>query len=166
VRGIVASHIERDYVKASEFYNQALEIDSNESLAWIFKSTLHSFAGEGTEAVAAAERALALSPLDPLRYYFASLGASAYLTARKFEKALVLAEESMRLNRRHMSTHRVRVIGYALSGQTERSMDAAKTLLSVDPKFTIGQFLSKHPSGQSVIGIEFAEALASAGIPR
>ena len=165
VRGIVASHIERDYAAATRFYDEAIAVDENESLAWIFKSTLHSFSGEGRDAVLAAEKALALSPLDPLRYYFTSLASSAYLTDGQFDQAISYARESMQLNAAHMSTHRVLVIALAMRGETAQATDAAKRLLKADPNFSVRQFRKNHPGGASEMGRSFAEALMSAGIP-
>jgi adenylate cyclase len=166
VRGIVASHIERDYVSAARFYDEALEVDENESLAWIFKSTLHSFTGNGADAVFSAERALALSPCDPLRYYFTSLAASAYLTHRQYDQAVRFASESLQLNVRHMSTHRVLVIALVLLGQQDLAYVAGQKLLTIDPAFTVEQFIKKHPGGQSETGRLFADALLSAGLPK
>ena len=165
VRGIVASHIERDYAAATRFYDEAIAVDENESLAWIFKSTLHSFSGEGRDAVLAAEKALALSPLDPLRYYFTSLASSAYLTDGQFDQAISYARESMQLNAAHMSTHRVLVIALAMRGETAQATDAAKRLLKADPNFSVRQFRKNHPSGATEMGRSFADALMSAGIP-
>ncbi len=166
VRGIVASHIERDYESAARFYAEALEVDENESLAWIFKSTLHSFTGNGADAVFSAERALALSPCDPLRYYFTSLAASAYLTNGQYAQAVRFASESLQLNVRHMSTHRVLVIALILQAQHDLAFAAGQKLLAIDPAFTVEQFTRKHPSGRSETGRLFAEALLSAGLPK
>ena len=165
VRGIVASHIERDYAAATRFYDEAIAVDENESLAWIFKSTLHSFSGDGRDAVLAAEKALVLSPLDPLRYYFTSLASSAYLTDGQFDQAITYARESMQLNAAHMSTHRVLVIALAMRGDAAGATDAAKRLLNADPNFSVRQFRKNHPGGASEMGRSFAEALMSAGIP-
>ena len=64
-----------------ERYEQALSINPNESLAWLLKGTLHAFKGEGEQAVYGTEHALRLSPLDPLRYFYDSLAATAALSA-------------------------------------------------------------------------------------
>ena len=90
LKGLVAGFLERDLVQADSLYEQALALNPNESLAWLFTCTLRSWQGRGAESAAAAERALQLSPLDPLRYYYDSLAAAGMLADHRYERAIQL----------------------------------------------------------------------------
>ena len=110
---------------------------------------LHTFKGEGGDALAASDKALALSPLDPLRYYYHSLGASAAVAAGAYERAIELARSSLRANRTHTSTYRALAMAQALSGRVDDARATARQLLEFEPDFTIRRFLQRSPSGKT-----------------
>ena len=99
VDGFVHTNLLKRLDIGQERYEQALSINPNESLAWLLKGTLHAFKGEGEQAVDGTEHALRLSPLDPLRYFYDSLAATAALSAGRHERAIELAQRSLRVNR-------------------------------------------------------------------
>lgn len=165
MEGFVHCHMRRDLEAASQRYELALSANPNESMAWLFKSVLHAFQGQGEAAVEAANRASQLSPLDPLRYYYDSLAASAALSAGQYEDALTLAQRSLRANRTHTSTVRVLVMSQALTGRVVESRASAKALLELEPGFTVKGFLARSPSARFDIGRICAEALRQAGVP-
>lgn len=165
MEGFVHCHMRRDLDAAGERYELALQANPHESMAWLFKSVLHAFQGQGAEAEGAALRALELSPLDPLRYYYDSLAASAALSAGHYEHALELAQRSLRANRTHTSTHRVLVMAQALTGRLDDARASVRELLFLDPGFTVRGFLKRSPSARYEIGRICAEALRQAGVP-
>ena len=165
VRGMVYSHVDRDFAAAGRCYDAALVANPNESLAWLFKSTMHSFCAQGELAIYAAERALQLSPLDPLAYYYQSLAASAALSATKLEKAIAYAESSRQMNRMHLSNYRVLTIAYGLRGDLENAAPIVRELMALDPQFTVSKFLAKSPGAATALGTQFADAMRFAGVP-
>jgi len=165
MEGFVHCHMHRDLATASERYDRALEADPNESMAWLFKSMLHAFRGEGEVAMESADRAIALSPLDPLRYYYDSLAASAAFSAGQYQRAAQLAAGSLRLNRTHTSTWRVLLMAQALDGKGAEAQATARELMRLDPTFTVSKFLERSPSAAFDIGQVCARALRGAGIP-
>ncbi len=66
---------------AQERYDLALLSNPNDALAWSLRGALHAFTGNGQQAVTCTRRALRLSPIDPHRYFYDSLAASAYVSA-------------------------------------------------------------------------------------
>jgi tetratricopeptide (TPR) repeat protein len=116
--------------------------------------------------VALAERAQRLSPCDPRGPFFDALSAGAYVMDRQYEKAVAFAERSLRANPRHVSAHRIKIIGLVRLGRMQDAADAAKELLRRDPKMTVAGYLATHPVGRTPHGQSFAEALGEAGIPQ
>lgn len=165
IDGLVKIHLLKDVEGALARYSNAIEVNPNESLAWLFKGTLHAFKGEGVDAISAAERALRLSPLDPTRYFYDSLAASAAVSAGNYPRAIELAQRSLRANRTHTSTFRALAIAQSLSGDIDGAKISVTQLLKLDPLFTVEEFLKRSPSSQFSIGKKFADALQRAGLP-
>jgi TolB-like protein len=165
VDGLVRTNLLKDIDGALVRYEEAININPNESLAWLLKGTLHAFRGEGEIALIGTERALLLSPLDPIRYFYDSLAASAAVTAGSYERAIELASRSLRANRYHTSTYRAMAIAQSMSGHLVEAQATVKQLLTLEPGFTVSKFLERTPARGFEISRTFAEALQRAGLP-
>jgi adenylate cyclase len=146
-------------------YDAALSVNPNESLALLFRGTLHAFRGEGTQAVEDTERALMLSPLDPLRYYYESLAATAAHSAGQYERAIDLAKRSLRSNRVHPSTLRALAIAQSQLGLMEEARRTIEELRELTPNLTVRSYLADNPSSEYETGKVWSEALRRAGLP-
>ncbi|MDB5942527.1 MAG: integral rane protein-like protein [Ramlibacter sp.] len=167
VTGQVHGYLRKDLDRAEKYYEEALACNPNESLAWLWLGMNAGFKGESKLAADATERALSLSPLDPLRYYYESLAASAAVADGRYERTIELAKSSLRLNRSHSSTYRALAIAQALSGRSDDARKTIQHLLELEPSFTVGQFLQRMPGSQSAptYARKLADALRSAGLP-
>jgi len=164
--GSVHTSLLRKFDVAQDCYEQALAANPNESLAWLLKGTLHAFKGEGELATEGTERALELSPLDPLRYYYDSLAATAAMSAGKYDRAIELAKRSLRANRTHTSTLRALAIAQVRSGRVDEARATVGNLLRLEPDLTASKYLKRNPSGAFPTGKVWAEALVTAGLPQ
>lgn len=166
VDGFVRCNLLKDLDGALQKYQAALEVNPSESLAWLFIGMLYGFTGKDDQALAAIEKALALSPLDPAKYFYQSLAASVNLSAGNYQRAIELAQGSLRSNTTHASTHRALIIALAMIGQVERAQLQAAKLLQLDPGFTVSKFLARKSGAQFDDRAKtFAEALKMAGVP-
>ncbi len=166
IDGFVRADLLKDFDGAMGRYDAAIQINPSESVAWLFKGLLHGFRGEKAEAIEAVDRALLLSPLDPAKYFFDSLAASAYLSAGSYARATELAKSSLRANATHVSTYRALVIAQGIGGDTEGARNSAQRLVQLDPGFTVTKFLARRSGGGfDEMSRSFAEALRQAGIP-
>ncbi|CAE6694259.1 hypothetical protein NID81_17735 [Paraburkholderia aspalathi] len=165
IDGFVYTNLLKQLDVAQQRYALALSVNPNDSLAWLLKGTLHAFEGEGEEAVDATERALRLSPLDPLRYFYESLGATAALSAGRYERAVELAQRSLRVNRTNTSTLRALAIAQSLLGNVEAARLTVGEVLAIDPTLTVQRYLERSPSGAYKTGKIWSEALRQAGLP-
>lgn len=163
--GFVCCNLMKDFDTALRQYERALQVNPNESLAWLFKGMLHAFRGEGEPAVAAANNAIALSPLDPTRYFYDSLAASIHLSAGNYGVSIHHAQRSLRANSSHVSTYRALTIAQVMAGQVEQAQQTAKQLMRLDPGLTVSRYLTRSPGVEFGIGKTFAEALHVAGVP-
>jgi DNA-binding SARP family transcriptional activator/TolB-like protein len=161
----VQTHFRRRFDLAREGFARAVEANPNDSLAWLLKSTLHTFQSEGRQAVGDTLRARRLSPLDPRRWYYETLAASANVAAGDYDEAVRLARSSIRGNRLHASTFRALVIALSLGGRSHEARQAAQELLHLQPDLTASAYRTRHAAGAAPAGSLYAEALREAGIP-
>jgi len=165
IEGLVQTSLLGQLDLGQASYEKALDVNPNDALAWLLFGTLHAFRGEGRTAVKATRHALRLSPLDPMRYYFDSLSATAALAAEDYPSAIDHARRSLRANQTHASTWRALAIAQALSGQQPEARRSIESLLRIDPGLTVSGWLARSPSAAYPVGPRWAEALRMAGLP-
>ena len=122
--GFVYCHLLKDLDTARQRCEEAVDANPSHALGWLYRGTINAFKGEGDAAVSATRRAMELSPLDPQRYYFESLAATAELSAQQYENAERLARSSLVLNRMHPSTWRALTIALVSQGRMDEARDA------------------------------------------
>lgn len=165
VEGFVHCHLRRDLAAARQRCSHAISINPNCAIAWLYQGTIDAFEGRGASAVESTQRALELSPVDPQRYYFISLAATAELSAGNYARSELLARESLKLNRMHSSTWRVLAIALTEQGRGPEARDAMREILSLEPQLNCGRYLARMPNGDLPTGKAWARALKEAGLP-
>jgi TolB-like protein len=165
VDGFIHTNLLKQLDVGEERYELALDVNPNDSLAWLLKGTLHAFKGEGDQAIEGTEHALRLSPLDPLRYFYDSLAATAALSAGRYERAVELAQRSLRANRVHTSTLRALAIAQSQLGRLEDARRTVVQLMTLDPTLTVSNYLQRSPGAAYETGKLWSEALRRAGVP-
>jgi TolB-like protein len=165
IDGFAHNNLLRRLDIASVRYDEALQRNPNESLAWLLKGALHAFQDEAVAAVSAAERARRLSPIDPFQYFYESLSSTTLLSAGRYEEALELAERSLQRHDRHISTLRAKITALHYLDRTAEARLVAAEVLRRHPGFTVTGYLRGHPAAEHEIGRRAATALRAAGIP-
>ena len=163
--GFVYCHLLKDLETARKRCNEAVDANPSHALGWLYLGTVNAFKGEGAAAVEATRRAMELSPLDPLRYYFESLGATAELSANQYANAERLARSSLVLNRMHLSTWRALTISLVSQGRMDEARQALGKVRELDPKLTVEKYLARLPNAELETGRYWARCLAMAGLP-
>ncbi|KND61202.1 Adenylate cyclase [Candidatus Burkholderia verschuerenii] len=165
VEGFVQTNLLRELDIGEARYSRALEVNPNDSLAWLLKGTLHAFKGEGDEAVAATSYALSLSPLDPLRNFYESLCATAALSAKEYKSAIRLAQASPRGGPTNTSTLRALAIAQSELGLLDDARATVARVLAIEPGLTVKRYLERSPSAGYETGRIWSTALQRAGLP-
>lgn len=162
--GSVHAGVKRDPATAQRFYAQALEHNPNDSLAWLMSSVAHGFVMEREPAIAASEMALGLSPIDPARHFYDSLGATAAVMARDYPRGVALARRAIRANAAHGSSYRALATAEVMLGQLDKARTTIASLLAVEPQSTVQTYLARVGPANAQ-NLEFAAALRRAGLP-
>jgi len=163
--GFVYCHLLKDLDTARKRCNEAVNANPSHALGWLYLGTVNAFKGEGKAAVEATRRAIELSPLDPMRYYFECLGAAAELSAHQYENAEKLARSSLVLHRMHPSTWRALTISLVSQGRMDEAREALAKLRQLEPQLTAERYLARMPNAELETGREWARCLAMAGLP-
>ncbi|MVT55492.1 tetratricopeptide repeat protein [Bradyrhizobium yuanmingense] len=163
--GFVYCHMLKDLDAARKRCEQAVDANPSHALGWLYRGTVDAFKGDGEAAVDATRRALKLSPLDPQRYYFESLGATALLSAHRYDEAEELARSSLILNRMHPSTWRVLAIALVSQGRVAEARAALGKMRELEPHLTVDRYIGRLPNAHLETGRHWARCLEVAGLP-
>ncbi|MFW5654640.1 MAG: hypothetical protein ACOCYW_03205 [Roseicyclus sp.] len=165
MEGNVRTVLQADFAAAAESFAAAQAVNASSALASTLRSVLHTFLGDGATAVSLAERSMTLSPCDPRSHFFNALHAAAYLVNRDYERAVDLAEASLRLSPHHISALRSKIIGLSLAGERDAARAAAADLMRIAPGTSVAGYLAQHPAKQTGVAEIWADALGRAGVP-
>jgi len=165
VDGLVSAWSRHDLDAAERRLAQALAANPNEPLAWLWNAMVHAWRGRGAEAIQSADRALSLSPLDPMIFYFNSLASTANLIGDCYQRAIELATQSLRENRLHTPTLRTLTAALVFSGRLNEARETVHRLRQLEPDLTVGAFRERYPGRDSAQAARFAGALLAAGLP-
>ncbi len=163
--GMVLTNLSHKLDEAEDRYNTALEFNPNDAYGALLRGALYGFQGKGAEAKKDTDHALHLAPLDPHKFFFLALAAGANLAAEDYERAQSLAETSLRMNRSHTSTLRIKIVAQMRLGQGDAARETARTLLKLQPGLTVSSWLKNSPTREFTFGTEIAADLKDAGIP-
>ena len=119
-------------------------------------------AGLPEEAVRSFERAIRMSPVDPLLHSTLTGIGLAFIELGRFDEAIVVGKKALRQNPSFSSAYRCLASAFAHLGRDAEARDAAARLLEIDPAFTISAFIAR--GGQSNIKL-LIEGLRKAGLP-
>ena len=165
VSAFVCAWIAHDLDATEHRVAEALAANPNEPLAWILEAGAHAWRGRGAQAASSAERAMSLSPLDPLMYFFTSVASTANLVAGRYEEAMRLARQSLGANRLHTPSLRALAVGQVLTGRVADARETVDTLRRLEPRLTVRAFRERYPGRESPQAEIFAGALLEAGLP-
>jgi TolB-like protein/DNA-binding SARP family transcriptional activator len=165
VHGFVASYLYKDFDLAFRRFEAALGINANAAPAWMWSAGAHAWMGNGSRAVEEINKAMALSPYDPLMYAYTGIAAMAYLADGQYERAIECALRSLRENRTYTGAYRLLVIALGLAGREHEARASARRLLELEPGLTVASFRRRYPGSASPQAELFCDALATAGVP-
>jgi TolB-like protein/DNA-binding SARP family transcriptional activator len=165
VHGVIASYLYKDFDLAFRRFEAALNINANAAPAWLWSAAAHAWMGDGPRAIDEINKAMALSPYDPLMYAYSGNAAMAYLADDQHERAIECALRSLRENRTYTAAYRLLVIALVLAGREQEARASARRLLDLEPGLTVEGFRRRYPGSASPHADLFCNALMRAGVP-
>jgi adenylate cyclase len=104
------------------------------------KGWIHAFRNQPEAAIDAFDRALRLSPFDPLGYYVTGGLAVAHIAARRFEEAIEWADRALHDQPRYVPAMRVKIAANAHLGRLDEARAELSRVLAIDPDLTIARY--------------------------
>jgi adenylate cyclase len=155
----------REHVTAATVIDRALTLNPNSAHAWMAYGYVLVFQNQPDRAIPAFERAMRLSPLDPLGRGFTLGLAVAHLAACRYEKAMEWADRTLGEEPRHRPAMRIKAVGCAHLGRIEDAHDWLRRLLELEPGLTITRFKASATHFPPGIVGRYVEGLRKAGLP-
>ena len=138
VAGAVRAALTRDHDLALAAVDRATMINPNAAFVLGFDAVTRGICGAYPKAVENAEKAIRLSPLEPLVYQAEFALAFACLMTGRAEEAVAHALKAIEGNRSFPFPHCVLALGHARLGQFDKAGQAVRRLLGAAPGFRLG----------------------------
>jgi TolB-like protein/Tfp pilus assembly protein PilF len=162
--GFAMGMVVHDRAAARQAFEAALALSPSCALSHNLGSVVMIFAGDADRGIEWGERALRLSPFDPMNYapwFSVTLG---HFRRGEYEAAAEAAGKAFQANPYWSSAHFLLAATHAKLGRLDAARSAATRVLELEPGFTIGGMCAAfdiHPS----IAAPLSEALSLAGLP-
>src|SRR5262245_5688225 len=101
------------------------------------RGQVYRHAGQPEEAVRSYERAIRMSPMDPMLHTILAQMGLALIELRRYEEAAVVGKRAQRQNAFNPLTHRCLASAFAHLGRDAEAREAAAHMLELEPDFTI-----------------------------
>jgi len=146
-----------------EMADRAVALNPNSYAAWHARGWVYSkSAGLQEEAIRSFERAIRMSPIDPLLHRALVGMGMAFIELRRFDEAIVAGKKAQRQNPSYAAVYRCLASAFAHLGRDAEAREAAARVLEVDPAFTISAWIARGGQSKSKLLIE---GLRKAGLP-
>jgi adenylate cyclase len=163
--GFVIAAAGRDYETALTAFDRSFALSSSSALVFGFSSIVRAWMGDDVIAVEHANRALRLSPFDPL-IYMPYIGlAYAHFAAGRFEEAAAAARFASQSNPRFSVPQMLHAAALAMLGRKEDAKATVERLLELQPGITVATALlsARCVNPKHIDALE--NALRRAGLP-
>ena len=124
---------------------RAVALNPNLAAAWRFSGYVSVFLGQPDLAIEPLERALRLSPLDPLIFIVQNGIVLAHFFAGRCEEALAYAKKTMAQNPNYATAIMMAAVSAALAGREDEMTRAVSQLLKLDPACKMSSFRNVWP---------------------
>ena len=129
-----------------EMADRAVALNPNSWRTWNNRGWVYNYAGLPEEAIRSFERAIRVSPVDPLLHMtFLGIG-HALMGLRRFDEAIVVLKKALRQNPSFSGAYRLLASAFVHLGRDAEAHEAAARVLEIDPAFTISAHIARVPN--------------------
>jgi adenylate cyclase len=118
----------RDYSRAIELFNRALEAAPGNAMVWTLSSGVYSYTGQANSAIQRAERGLRLSPVDTQSFFYLLFLTLAHYVNGTYDESIIWGRKSMALNPRLCSNLRWLIASHVALGRQEEARYFARAI--------------------------------------
>jgi adenylate cyclase len=159
---ITSAYMIGDCESETEMADRAVALNPNLFDAWYCKGWVYKVAGLPEEAIRSFERAIRMSPVDPLLHRsFTGMG-YALIELGRFDEAIVAGRKALRQNTSFAGAYRCLASAFAHLGRDAEAHEAAARVLEIDPAFTVSAWIARGWQSKARLVIE---GFRKAGLP-
>ncbi len=162
--GFVMGLVAHDRDAARQAFEAALALSPSSAITYNLGSVVAAIAGDAGRAIEWGERALRLSPVDPMNYAPWMSITYGRFQRGEYEAASEAAQKVFQANPYWSTAHLLLAATHAKLGRVDAAKSAANRVLELEPGFTIRGLCATfdiHPSVAEPLG----EAISLAGLP-
>jgi tetratricopeptide (TPR) repeat protein len=150
--------------RRADAFDRSLALNPSSALAFGLSSLIRAWNGDGATAVEHTERALRLSPFDPLSFNAYNGTAYAHYFAGQFDEAARAASMATQANPRFIVPWILRAAALAKAGRIDEAKASAQRVLNLQQSFTISSFLAGNFTSEERLAV-LGDGLRQAGLP-
>jgi TolB-like protein len=143
---------------------RALEFNPNSASAHAHLSHGLAFAGRDHEAIAHAQDAIRLSPLDPMMALFLGSIAGAHYTVGRYDEAVEYTTQAARLRPGFQGAHRLRCASLAQAGRIGEARAYLATVRREQPQLSLDWIRTYVPYQTTELIERFLDGMRKAGL--
>jgi adenylate cyclase len=145
-----------------EMADRAVALNPNSFAAWNGRGQAYRIAGLPEEALRSFERAMRMSPVDPLLHQTLNGMGRVLIELGRFDEAVVAGKKAQRQSPSYPPAYRCLAAAFAHLGRDAEAREAAARVLETDPAFTISAWIARGGQTNAKLLIE---GLRKAGLP-
>jgi TolB-like protein/class 3 adenylate cyclase len=163
--GLTIGWVGGDVEAAAELTDRALVLNPNLAAAWSSSGFLRTLLGDPEVGIEHLERAMRISPLDPLMFFMENITALAHFLAGRYNEASLLAERACRKQPYFLGSIRVAAAGNAAAGRLDDARRWITRALQLDPELRVSNLKDRVSWFRPEDFAKYADALRKAGLP-
>ncbi len=149
--------------EAIDCFRRALDINPNFAAARGFIGFALACDGRSEDAIENSQRAIRMSPRDPLNFFFVGGLAAAHYLAGRYVEAVDWARQQVQMRPGSPSGHRILCASLAQAGLIEEARAAMRLLRQVQPNISVAWIKASVPYPDHTMP-RFLEGLRKAGL--
>ena len=161
----VVAVVDSDYETATAAFDRSFALSNSSALALGFSSIVRAWKADDAMAVEHAERAIRLSPFDPLLYIPYVGLAYAHYAAGRFDDAAKAAGRASQSNPKFTMPHVLHAAALANLGRDADAMAEVGRLRELEPDLTVGTAIRSARYVDPGTIAELGDAVRRAGLP-
>ncbi|MEH2506454.1 adenylate cyclase [Bradyrhizobium sp. AZCC 1578] len=151
-----------DFDTAREMVDRAVALNPNAAFAWGQRGWTYRVAGQPEEAIRSFERAIRLSPFDPLLFLRLTEMGVTFIDLGRFDEAVAAVKKALSQNQTFAASYRCLTTALAHLGREAEARKAAACLLELEPDFRISEWVARSGRRHDQI---FIDGFRKAGLP-
>ena len=155
----------KDPAAAIPLLDRACGLNPNSAISWATAGHIRDMLGRPAEAIENIERAMRLSPQDPLHYHFVHFLAHAHAHAGRYDMAALMAERAWSQDPDNPVITRTWIVSLALAGRLEEARNGVTRLLRIAPDLRISTLPGDLPLYPPAHVARVKQAYRMAGMP-